>query len=111
MTKNSEGDVGMQPAYAASGKAVVYKFSSRMCHDCQEMAKVMQEIQPQYSNKINFVDVRVDNMDKNAEKLVDEYKITLVPTTVLIDKEGQQKYKIEGLVEKDTIEKYLQEID
>lgn len=111
LSKNPETDLGIQPAQAASGKSMVYKFSSSMCHDCQKMSKIMQNLQPQYNDKINFVDVKVDNMNKNSKALIDKYKVTLVPTMIFIDKDGEEKYKVEGLVSQDLVEEYLQEID
>ena len=110
LSKNGESDVSMQPAFAAQ-KPVVYKFSSTMCHDCQEMAKIMQNLQPEYSDRISFVDVKVDNMSKDAKKLVEKYNVTLVPTTVFLNSNGEEKYKIEGLVSQDLLEEYLKEMN
>ena len=110
LSKDVKADINMQPAFA-SQKPIVYKFASTMCHDCQEMSKIMQNLQPKYNDKIHFVDVKVDNMNKDTKKLIEKYGVTLVPTTVFLNSSGEEKYKVEGLVSQDLLEEYLKEIN
>jgi len=96
----------IQAAYAQS-KPCLYKFSSTMCLDCQEQEKIIKIVKPVYEDKINFIDYKVDKSDKKVQGLIKKYGITLVPTIILVDANGNDKLKIEGLVSQEELEKHL----
>ncbi len=95
------------PAALAANKPTVYRFSSSMCMDCQELEKVMKEVEPKYSDKIVFYSFKVDRANKNVKEKIKKYNISLVPTMILIDKNGKETLKIEGFVEKPVLEKHF----
>ena len=108
LSKNEENlALDIQPAYAAD-KPNVYKFSSSMCRDCQELEKLMKIIEPTYQDKINFISYKVDRPNSKVKKLIKKYQISLVPTMILTDEDDNEKLKIEGLISQDLLEKHLQ---
>jgi thiol:disulfide interchange protein len=72
----------------AIGKPVLLEFGSRLCHDCQRLAPVVDALQPKYSG-IYFrkVDVLTDH-DK-APALLRTFKPVTVPLLVFIGADGQ----------------------
>ncbi len=100
------GNDTMEQAQAAD-KPSVLKFTSTMCVDCQELEKIIKEISPKYQDQINFISYKVDSPGGKVKSLISKYNITLVPTMILVDKNGKDKLKIEGLVSKETLETHL----
>ena len=86
----------------------VIKFTSTMCLDCQTMNKVMKEIFPKYDGQIVLTEIQVQDGKKSTEEMIDKHNVTLVPTIILIDRNGKQVKRIEGAIEKEVMDKYLQ---
>ena len=97
------------PAIAASGDEII-KFSSPMCYECQELEKVMEEVMPKYSDKIALRKIDVTKKDKDCQKLMKEYNITLVPTTVFKNQDGKITRRIEGTMQPKILENYMVEL-
>ena len=92
----------------ASTKPQVIKFTSEMCMDCQTMNQIMKEIFPAYQDKITLIEIPVQDKTSFNQEQIKTYKVTLVPTIILIDSNGKQVKRIEGAIEKDVMESYLQ---
>lgn len=92
----------------ASTKPQVIKFTSEMCMDCQTMNQIMKEIFPVYQDKITLIEIPVQDKTSFNQEQIKKYKVTLVPTIILIDSNGKQVKRIEGAIEKDVMESYLQ---
>lgn len=61
----------------------VLKFSAEWCGPCKAYATVFEEV----TKMEEFKDVEFVNLDvEDADDLVNEYKISSVPTTVIISK-------------------------
>ena len=107
---SAQQDAGLAPdsqiVYAQS-KPCVYKFASSMCKDCIELAKLMKKVEPKYSDKINFINYNVDKRDRKLKALIKKYDLTVVPTLVFVDAEGNVKLKVEGMLPQDELEKQL----
>ncbi len=95
---------------AAAGKPQVIKFTSSMCLDCQEMNKIFKEIFPQFENKITLTEIQVQDKNSFNEDQIAKYKVTLVPTIILLNSQGAQVQRIEGAIPKEKMEKYLKEL-
>lgn len=91
----------------AQGKPCVYKFASTMCKDCIELEKILNTLTPEYSDKINFVYYNVDKNDKKVKAMIKKYGLTVVPSMIFVDENGNEKLKIEGLVSREELEKQL----
>ena len=92
----------------ASNKPQIIKFTSAMCMDCQTMNQIMKEIYPAYKDKITLIEIPVQDKTSFNESQIKKYNVTLVPTIILLDSSGRQVKRIEGAIEKDAMESYLQ---
>lgn len=97
------------PAVASSGDCVI-KFSSPMCYECQELEKVLNEVYPKYNKDVQLIVVDIANRDKKVQRLIREYKVTLVPTTVFKNQDGRVLRRIEGTMEPNILDNYLKEL-
>ena len=59
-------------AIAATGKPTVVEFSSPLCSECQKLKKVLDIVEPKYSNKISFQKINTARMDRKTMKEVIE---------------------------------------
>ncbi|MBX9572958.1 MAG: alpha/beta fold hydrolase [Candidatus Obscuribacterales bacterium] len=76
--------------YAGSGqtnKPKVIVFNASWCQPCKDMNSVIEKAKGMFGQKIDFQTVDVD--DKENAKLVDEYDIGPVPTTVFLRADGE----------------------
>ncbi len=102
--------VATPPSFAGQG-AVVIKFASPMCYECQELEKVFDEVFPKFEKDITLRKIDVtDKNNKDTKKLIKEYQVKLVPTTVFKDKDGNTTRRIEGTMQPQILENYLKEI-
>lgn len=92
-------------------KPQIIKFTSLMCSDCKKLGAVMKDVYPKYSQKINLVEIQVQNNDDYTKKQVEKYNITLVPTLIFLDSNGRKVSKVEGFIDKDQLEKHMKELD
>ena len=92
------------------GKPQVLKFTSTMCLDCQTMNELFKEIWPNYQDKIVLTEIQVQNRDQLADEKIKKYNVTLVPTIIMLNSDGEQAKRVEGAIPKEELEKYLQEL-
>ena len=93
-----------------TGMPQIIKFSSAMCRDCQEMDKIMKEVFPQYQDKISYRNIMTQERNSETKKLIKQYNVLVVPTTVFKNKDGKILYRIEGSIEQKQLKKYLDEM-
>ena len=95
-------------------KAKLIKFSSPMCSECNEVALEVKKALENHKDSIIVEEYNVlenNKRGKNATKeMIKKYKVTLVPTLVFVDKEGNVVKKQEGMMKSDKIAKILDEI-
>lgn len=103
-------DASMASKSAGANKPQIIKFTSLMCLDCKKLSTVMKEVYPKYSDKINLVEVQVQNEDDFTKKQVEKYNITLVPTLIFVNAKGKEVSKTEGFVEKGRLEKLMKDL-
>lgn len=107
--------MGRQPApvesvaVAATGMPKMIKFSAPMCSDCQHMAEVLSQVEPQYKDKIEFVEISVNQKSPEVTSMIKRYNVKLVPTMVFTNSKGEQIARVEGSIPKDELVKYLDE--
>lgn len=95
-------------AIAKNNSPSLYIYTSTMCMDCQKLKKLINEIEPNYKERINFLIINALEKDRKVQSDIKKYGITLVPTMIFIDRNGNQTNKIEGYIEK---EKLITEIE
>ena len=95
---------------AASGKPMVIEFSSAMCMECKELAKVLTVVEPKYENKIIFEKISINSGSKEVQDKVQKYHVNVVPTMIFIDKQGNNVKKIEGSLPVSELESSLDKL-
>ena len=91
-----------------ANKPQVMKFTSTMCLDCQKMNKLFKEVFPKYEEKIVLTEIQVQDGQDFTNQQIKKHNVTLVPTMIFFDSDGKQVKRIEGAIEKEELEKYLQ---
>lgn len=104
MSKNSSNII----AIAKENTPSLYIFTSTMCMDCQKMKKVINEIEPNYHDRINFIQINATDKNRKVQEYIKRYGVTLVPTIVVLDRNNNKIDKIEGYIEQ---EKLIKEIE
>ena len=95
---------------AAEGKPQVIKFTSHMCLDCQTMNKIFKEIFPKYNEEIVLTEINVQENKPGDQEQIDKFKVTLVPTIILLDSQGKEVKRIEGAVSEEEMDKCLRNL-
>ncbi len=96
------------PTVAVSGAEII-KFSSPMCYECQELEKVVNEVYPEFANKISLRKIDVTKDDKSTKQLIKEYDVKLVPTCIFKNEDGIVIRKTEGNIQPRILENYMKE--
>lgn len=81
----------------------IIKFASPMCLDCKKLDATMSEIMPAYENKVDYKKIDVQAKDTNTTNMIKRYNVTLVPTLVLIKKDGTVYKQVEGYFNKNDL--------
>jgi len=79
-----------------SALPTIIKFASPMCLDCKKLEATMIEVMPNYNGKVNYQKVDAQSNDANTTALIKKYNVTLVPTLVLLKKDGTIYKQVEG---------------
>ena len=99
--------VAVDVAVASVGMPQMIKFSAPMCSDCQTMAEVLHQVQPQYNGRVDFVEILVNQNSPTVKEQIKRYDVKLVPTMVFLNSNGEQIARVEGAISKDELVKYL----
>ena len=86
-----------------SEKPVLVDFWADWCRPCKMIAPILDELSEEYSDKISFVKLDVDQNPRTAAK----YRIMSIPT-LLIFKNGEPVSNIVGLRPKGDLKKSLE---
>lgn len=78
-------------------------FTSAMCMDCQKMKAVIKEVEPSYSDKINFVHINATDSNRQIKELVKKHNIVLVPTMVFMNTNNMETNRVEGSISKEEL--------
>lgn len=82
--KAVEGDVVAQAIQ--QGKPTIAEFGSDSCHTCQEMSKVLNQLEQDYGKQLSVAHVNIVKEPDYAK----QYRIMLMPTQVFFDAKGQE---------------------
>jgi thioredoxin 1 len=92
-------------------KAKILKFYSTMCSECKEQTVELNKAMENYKDSVIVEEINVvENVGKSIEynKLaIKKFKVTLVPTTVFVDKTGKVVKRQEGVIKSDEIKEIL----
>ena len=72
------------------------EFGSSGCSACKRMEKVMEDIRGQYSEKVNVVFYNITFPENR--KLMNYYGVSVIPTQILLDNEGEEFFRHTGYI-------------
>lgn len=107
ISKNSETTVAVAKD---NNNPSLMIFTSAMCLDCKKMKSVINEVEPIYNDKVNFISINALDKSKKVQEYIKKYGIVLVPTIIFVDQNGNQKNKVEGYIPKDELIKEIEDI-
>lgn len=84
---------------------ILVDFYATWCGPCQLMAQVLEQINPQVSQKVQIVKIDTDKYPQ----LASQFQIQALPTLVLF-KDGQQIQRIEGVMQPQHLLQQLQNL-
>jgi thioredoxin-like negative regulator of GroEL len=76
-------------------------FSTSQCAYCKPVKKIIEELKPQYSDRVTFTELEVDT-DAGAMRLAKEHVVNAVPTILVIAKQ-EEKERLIGDIDTDKI--------
>ncbi len=94
---------------APSGMPQMIKFSAPMCSDCQAMSEVLNQVEPQYKDRVEFVEISVNQKSPHVASMIRKYNVKLVPTMVFTNAKGEQVARVEGSIPKEELVNYLEQ--
>ena len=86
-------------------KLVIVDFFAEWCGPCQMLSPILVEIEKEYSEKLEIYKVNVDESQECAMR----YGVTAMPT-LLFFKNREEVERQVGYLEKDELEKIVQEL-
>ncbi len=95
-----------QLGWTTSKRPVLYEFGAGHCVSCKEMAKIIEELKPALSDKVEF---RMIYADKE-KPMFQQYKIMLIPTQVFLNAEGKEVDRHVGALTKEQLLAKLKEL-
>ena len=81
----------------------VIKFSAEWCGPCKGYTPIFHSISEKFKDKVEFKELDVEEALEETEK----YRIMQVPTTLLLDENGNVLHKATGSLHKDTLDKLI----
>jgi len=88
-------------------KAKIIKFYSPMCSECKDVSNELTKAMKNYKDSVIIEEINVaENVNKSGDytkAAIKKFKITLVPTLVFVDKNGNMIKKQEGEISSNEI--------
>lgn len=107
VTKDTLGEsLGRKYNYAENGESFDYtflEFGSTGCHACRQMEVVMEEVRTKYRDKVKVVFVNV--MNPENRQISEYFGIALIPTQVVLNKEGNEIFRHTEYISTEDLEK------
>ena len=100
---NSSDSNAVSVANAKAAKPQIIKFTSSMCLDCQTMNKLIKEVYPKYQDNVVLTEIPVQDGKAFTDEQIKKYNVTLVPTLIFLDSNGNQVQRIEGAVSQEEL--------
>jgi thioredoxin 1 len=89
-----------------NAKITFVELGSVNCIPCKKMQPIMESIEEKYSDQIEVIFYDVWKADQ--KKYAEQYKISLIPTQVFLDANGEEFHRHQGFYPEEAIDKILQ---
>ena len=76
--------------------AMLIKFSTPLCMDCQKLDRTLEKVMPEFKNNVELKRIDASSNKKEVQELIKKYQVTVVPSTIFINSKGEFAKKIEG---------------
>ena len=81
-----------------------------MCGECKRVEPVVNKVMTKYQDSVQYTVIPVQVENKYNQDMITKYRVTLVPTIILLDKDQKVTKKIEGYVDEKTLDNYIRNI-
>lgn len=105
--RKSPSQAAMESALE-NGKPVFLNFHSNQCIPCIEMEKVIEEVEPEYAGRVEFV--VVDVYDSAESSFCEYFQVRVIPTSFFIQPDGAVVDAYEGLIRSDQMRMLLDKL-
>lgn len=85
---------------------VVIAFKSKYCHDCQQMAPILQSLSEDHPG-IDYLAIDVMRDKKEFGAVINAFEPSVVPVTLFIQRGGKVVATLTGLQDKDALSPYF----
>ena len=89
-----------------NAKITFVELGSVNCIPCKKMQPIMESIEKKYGDQIEVIFYDVWKADQ--KKYAEEYNISLIPTQVFLDANGNEFHRHQGFYPEEAIDKILQ---
>lgn len=86
--------------------ARVIDFHAEWCGPCKQQEPILEDLEEEYGDTIDFDDVDVDE----EQDVASQYGVRSIPTIVIEDDDGNPVERFVGLTDKDQIEEALEQV-
>jgi thioredoxin-like negative regulator of GroEL len=110
-SQQTSDTAGISPSEAAlekarqEGRPVLLNFHSTQCYPCIEIEKIINQVKPDYEDRVEFI--VVDVYDPSEQDLCYDYNIQTIPTTVFLDAAGQVTEGYVGVIDEASMRQML----
>ena len=87
MIAMANGIRGMDRGSGEAARPKVLEFYASWCEPCKQLKPFMEKARTQYADKVEFVSYNID--DPKAEKVVEDYEVSPIPTLIFLDNTNQ----------------------
>lgn len=88
---------------SASGRPTLYYFGTSTSQSCKEMKPVVDQLQQTYNRRVDFALYPTIDLDSAGSKLANTQGVTVVPTMMVVAKDGRELRRFVGAQPQDTL--------
>lgn len=78
---------GLDRGTDGGSKPKILEFSAKWCEPCKQLKPIMEKAKNDYGGKVEFISYDVDSPE--AEKVIEDYEVSPVPTLIFLDDHNQ----------------------